>query len=266
MGHGDTDFIHTKMGNRSDMGSSTPQDPRGSDDVSSNPVNDTNDECSDASQKLDQVLVDGILCSKSHSEEMVSDSVSDKCVSPSRTSHSALKMKNKVAVAPPVDKLNPTSVRNHPEDIPNDQALVQETACSDPCSAENLDNKCHSFTAMNFDSLEVDVSPILNSQKSDNTPPTKEAYVNDALETVTSGILSEENIIPKRSNQDVDVSISSLNHADESLLQLGSGSNNEFGCENGKDLLLNRIVASNETRLDENGLNASDDSSETVVV
>ncbi|KAG2375481.1 uncharacterized protein HKW66_Vig0163650 [Vigna angularis] len=60
IGHEDDDFIHTKMGNRSDM-----------------------------------VLVDGILCSKSHSEEM-------------------------------------------------------ETACSDPCSAENLENKCHSFTAMNW--------------------------------------------------------------------------------------------------------------------
>ncbi|XP_047174002.1 uncharacterized protein LOC124841721 [Vigna umbellata] len=266
IGHEDDDFIHTKMGNRSDMGSSTPQDPRGSDDVSSNPVNETNDECSDASQYLNQVLVDGILCSKSHSEEMVSDSVSDKCVSPSRTSHSALKMKNKVVAAPPVDKLNPTSVRNHPEDIPNVQALVQETACSDPCSAENLENKCHSFTAMNCDSLELDISPVLNSQKSDNTPPTKEAYMNDALETVTSGILSEENIILKRSNQNADVSISALNHADESLLRLGSGSNSEFGCENGKDLILNRIVASNETCLDENGLNASDDSSETVVV
>ncbi|XP_014520790.1 uncharacterized protein LOC106777642 [Vigna radiata var. radiata] len=265
IGHGDDEFIHTKMGNRSDMGSSTPQDPRGSDDVSSNPVNETNDECSDASQYLNQVLVDGILCSKSHSEEMVSDSVSEKCVSPSRTSQSELKMKNKVVAAPPVDKLNPTSLRNHPVDITNVQALVQETACSDPCSVENLD-KCQSFTAMNCDSLELDVSPVLNSRKSDNTPPTKEAYMNDTLETVTSGILSEENIIPKRSDQNVDVSISALNHADDSLLQLGSGSNSEFGCENGKDLILNRIVASDETCLDENGLNASDDGSETVVV
>jgi len=238
MGNGDNDFIHTKMGNRSDMGSSTPQDPRGSDDVSSNPANETNDECSDASRELNQVLVDGILCSKSHSEEMVSDSVSDKCVSPSRTSHRALEMKNKVIDAPPVEKL----VRSHPEDIPNVQALVQETACSDSCSAENLDKKCRSFTAMNCD------------------------IPNDALEAVTSGILSEENIIPKGSNQNVDVSISALNHADESLLQLGSGSNSEIGCKNGKDLLLNPLVASNETCLDENGVNVSGDSSETVVV
>ncbi|KAG4972763.1 hypothetical protein JHK87_029584 [Glycine soja] len=55
-----------------DVGSSTPQDPHGSDDVSSSPANETNNECSDASQELNnQVLVDGIICSKSHSEEMI---------------------------------------------------------------------------------------------------------------------------------------------------------------------------------------------------
>ena len=49
VGNGDNDFFKTKMENRSDMGSSTPQDPHGSDDVSSNPANETNDECNDAS-------------------------------------------------------------------------------------------------------------------------------------------------------------------------------------------------------------------------
>ncbi|CAJ1925586.1 unnamed protein product [Sphenostylis stenocarpa] len=274
MGNGDNDFIHTKMGNRSDMGSSTPQDPRGSDDVSSNPANnETNDECSDASQELNnQVLVDG--CSKSHSEEMLSDSVSDKCVSPSRTNQSALKMKNKVVASPPVDKLNPSSkfqsisasdtyVRSHREDISNVPAVVQETSCSDPCSAENLDKECHSFIAMNCGLLELDIDPLLDSQKADNTPPTKETYMNDALEAVTSRNLSEENITNR--NQKLDVSISALNHADESLLKVGSGSNCEIGCENVKDLLLNPVVSSNESCLDERGLNASGDSSGTFV-
>ncbi|KHN08013.1 hypothetical protein glysoja_048758 [Glycine soja] len=50
MGNGDNDFFKTKMENRSDMGSSTPQDPHGSDEVSSNSANETNDECNDASQ------------------------------------------------------------------------------------------------------------------------------------------------------------------------------------------------------------------------
>ncbi|KAK7399252.1 hypothetical protein VNO78_10431 [Psophocarpus tetragonolobus] len=42
-------------------------------DVSSNPANENNDECShDASEELNnQVLVDRILCSKSHSEKRV---------------------------------------------------------------------------------------------------------------------------------------------------------------------------------------------------
>ncbi|KAG5008545.1 hypothetical protein JHK85_027087 [Glycine max] len=50
VGNGDNDFFKTKMENRSDMGSSTPQDPHGSDEVSSNSANETNDECNDASQ------------------------------------------------------------------------------------------------------------------------------------------------------------------------------------------------------------------------
>ena len=278
MENGDNDFIKTKMGNKSDMGSSTPQDSHGSDDVSSSPANETNNECSDASQELNnQVLVDGIICSKSHSEEMMSDPVSDKCISPSRTSLSELEMKNKVAAAPPVDRLDSstkcqsispvdTSVSCHPVDILKVQTLVQENTCCDPCPAEeNLDKKCHSSTAMNFDSLELDINPVLDSEMADNTLPTKEVFMNDAVEVVPSGNISEENIT-KGNNRNVDESSSALNHADESLLQVGSVSNGEIGCENEKDLRLNPIVASNEMYFDESGINAFGDSSETVLV
>ncbi|KAG4386220.1 hypothetical protein AAZX31_11G005900 [Glycine max] len=274
----DDDFIKTKMESRSDVGSSTPQDPHGSDDVSSSPANETNNECSDASQELNnQVLVDGIICSKSHSEEMMSDPVSDKCISPSRTSLSELEMKNKVAAAPPVDRLDSstkcqsispvdTSVSCHPVDILKVQTLVQENTCCDPCPAEeNLDKKCHSSTAMNFDSLELDINPVLDSEMADNTLPTKEVFMNDAVEVVPSGNISEENIT-KGNNRNVDESSSALNHADESLLQVGSVSNGEIGCENEKDLHLNPGVTSNEMYFDESGINASGDSSENVLV
>ncbi|KAK7405904.1 hypothetical protein VNO78_07516 [Psophocarpus tetragonolobus] len=272
MGNGDDDCIKTKMENRSDMGSSTPQDPHGSDDVSSNLANDANDECSDASQEINnQVFIDGTLCSKSHSEELVSDSASDKYVSPSRTSRSVLEMNNKVLAAPPVDRLNSfkcqficpndTSVSSHPVDILKAQALVQETTSFDPCSAENLDKKCHSSTAMNCDSSELYINALLDSQMTDNTLRTKEAYMNNALEVVPSG--TEENIT-KGNNQNVESS-SALNHADESSFQVRSDSNSEFGCENQQDLHLNPGLASNETYFDESGVNASGDSSETVL-
>ncbi|XP_020221556.1 uncharacterized protein LOC109804181 [Cajanus cajan] len=275
MENGDNYFIETKMGNRSDMGS-TPQDPHGSDDVSSNPANESNDECSDASQELNNhVLVDGTLCSKSPSDEMVSESVSDKCVSPSRTSHSALQMKNELVTASPADKLNPsksqsislndTCLSSHPLDVLKAQTSVQETACSDPCSAENLDKKFHSSTAMNCDSSELDMNPVLDSQMADNTTPSKVVHMNDALEIIPSGKLSGENVT-KGNNENVDVSISALNHAKDSYLQVGSDANGEIGCENDKDLHLNPGVASNEMDLDESGLNASGDSSETILV
>lgn len=240
MGNGGNDFIHTKMGNGSDMGSLTQQNPHGSDDDSSNPANETNDECSDASQELNnQVMVDGTLSSKSDSEEMVSASVSDKCISPSRTSHSALEMKNKVDAAPPVDKLNPpskcqsispndTSVSDS-EDIPNIKGLVQETSSSDPCSQENLDKKCHSLTAMNCDSSEPDIKPVVGSPKAGDTSPTKEVRMDDPLEAVSSRNLLKGN------DRNIDVSSSALKLADKSLLQVGSDSKNEIGCENEKD-------------------------------
>ncbi|KAL2349490.1 hypothetical protein Fmac_003490 [Flemingia macrophylla] len=248
--NGDNDFSETKMGNRSDMGS-TPQDPHGSDDVSSNRVNESNDECSNTSQELNNVdLVDGTLQSKSHSDEMLSDSISDKCVSPS----SALQMKNEVVTASPV-KLNPsskgqsislndTSVSSHPLDILRGQALVQETACSEPCSTENLDKKCHLYTTMNCDSSELDMNPVLDSEVGDNTTASKEIYMNGALE-IPSGNLSGENVT-KGNNDNVDVSGSAaLNHANESYLQVGSDSIGEIACVNDKDLHLNPGVSSN---------------------
>jgi len=261
MGNGGNDFTPMKMENRSDMGSLTPQDAHGSDDVSSNPANETNDECSDASEELNNhILVEGTLCSKSDSEEMVSDSVSDKCISHSRTSHSALEMKNKVVPAAPVDKLsspskcqsispNDNSESSHSEDIPNVQTLVKETS-SDPCSPENLDKKCHSFTAMNCDSSELDINPVLGSQKAGNTSPTKEVCMNDSLEAVPSSNLPEENT-RKGDDQNIDDSRSALKLADKSLLQVESDSKNEIGCENEKDV---------------SAVNASGVSSETVLV
>ncbi|XP_061354466.1 increased DNA methylation 1 [Gastrolobium bilobum] len=279
MGNGDNVFIETKMANRSQMDSSTLLDPHGSDDASSNPANEMNEDCSDASQELNNhVLVDRTVCSKSHPEERLSDSVSDKCVSPS--SHGTPEMNNKIVMAPPVDKLNissskcqsispnVTSVSSHPLNIPDCheiQALVLETACYGPCSAENLDRKCHSFSAMNCDPSELDNNPVLHSPLADNTPSSEEVYVNDAyeaLEAVPSGSLSEENIT-KENNQNVDVSDSVLNHADESLLQVRSDSNGEIGHQSEKFLHLNIGVASNEMYFDESGLNASGDSSET---
>ena len=191
--------------------------------------------------------------------------------------HNELEMKNKAAATSLVDRLvsftecqsiSPidTSVSSHPVDILKVQALVQETTCSDPCPAEeNLDKKCHSSTAMNCDSSELDINPVLNSQMADNTLPTKEVCMNDTLEVVPSGNISEENII-KGNNRNVGESSSALNHADESLLQVGSVSNGEIGCENEKDLHLNPGVTSNEMYFDESGINASGDSSENVLV
>lgn len=251
--------------------SSILQVPHGSDDASSNPANEMN-QFSDASQEPNnRSLVDGSMCSKSHFEERLSDSVSDKCVSPSSTSHGALDMKDKIAMASPVDdKLNPSpsvsrnddSVTSHPLDVQDcDEipALVQETACPDPGSAENLDRKCHLFTAMNCDSSELDINPVLDSQVADNTLSSKEIHMNDAhgvLEAVPSGNLSEENIT-KENNENVDVSDSVLNHADGSLLQVRSDFNVEVAYEGERNLHSNTEVALSEMYFDESGLNAS---------
>ncbi|XP_057450269.1 uncharacterized protein LOC130741398 [Lotus japonicus] len=142
--------------------------------------------------------------SKSHSEERSSDSVSDKCVSP-KTSDGAPEMKNQIVMAPSVHALNPssskcqsislndTSVSSQPLDVPKChevQALTQETACSDPCSLEVRDSKCHSFTGMNCDSSELDINRALDSQVADDNHASKDVNMTDAnevLEAVPSG-------------------------------------------------------------------------------
>ncbi|KAJ1384349.1 Zinc finger, PHD-type [Sesbania bispinosa] len=243
--NGDNVFIKTKLANKSDMDSSTLQDSHGSDDASSNPANEMNDECSDASQELNnQVAVDRTMCSKSRSEERLSDSVSDKFPSPNR-SDGAPEMKNKIAMAP-VDKLNP---------------------CSSICQSVPLNG-----SSMNCNSSEFDINLVLDSRVAHNTLPSEEVYMTDAhevLEAVPSGNLSEENItkenkqnvdisesvpsgnlseenITKENKQNVDISESVLNHADESLLQDRSDSNGDIGYEGEKNLHLNIGVASNE--------------------
>ena len=232
------------------MDTSTLQDPLGSDDASSNPANEMNDELSDASQELNnQVLVDKTICTKSRSEERLSDSVSDRCVSPSSTSHGPQEMINEIEIAPSVDdKLHPSS----------------ETAFSDPGSAENRKKKCHSFAAMNCDASELDINTVLDSELANNTPSSKEVYMNDAHEVpevVPSGNLSEENIT-KENTEDAEVAGSVRNCADESLLPVRSDLNGKIACEEEKNLHLNTEVASNEMYFDESGINASGESSE----
>jgi hypothetical protein len=67
----------------------------------------------------------------------------------------------------------------------------------------------------------------------------------------------------KESNEDVDVSGSILNHAGESSLQVRSDLNGEIAYEGEKNYHLDTEVASNEMHLDETGLNASGDTTET---
>jgi hypothetical protein len=254
------------------MGSNTLHDPLGSDDASSDSAKEMNDEYSDASQGLNnQALVERTLCSKSHYEEKLSDSVSDRCSSPSSTSqyHGAPEMKNESVMDPPFDKLNPSSkcqsvfldessVSSHPLDVSNSRE-VHETACSDLHSEENLGRKCHSLTAT------IDtINPVVDSQVADNTLPAREVYTNDALKVLEadpSGSLSEENIT-KANSQNVGVSGSVLNHADDNLL-IRSDSNGEIGHECERNLQLNTGITSNEMYFDESGHNASGDSSET---
>lgn len=267
--------------------SSALHDPHGSDDASSNPSNEINNECSDASQELNnEVLADRTVCSKSQSEERLSDSISDKCVSPSSTNHGEPEMENKIVMASPAkDKLHPspkcqlisqndTSVTSPPLDAMDCQeipALAQETACSDPDSIENLvksvsDRKCHSFTDMNCDSSELDVNRVLDSQVVDNALSSKEVDMNDAcdevLEADPSVNLSEEKIT-KVNNENIDVSYSAFNHAGESFLRVRSDLNGEIAYEGEKNLHLDKEAASKEIHSDETGLNASGDSSET---
>lgn len=195
------------MADRSDMSSST----HGSDDTSSDSANEMNDECSNGSQEINnEVLVPRTTCSRS-SEGRSSESVSDKCVSPSSTGRDVLEMKNETSMACLVDKLNLSSSKcqsislndtsvSHPSDVPDCrevQALVHETTCSDPMSAENFDRKCNLFGAMNCESSDLDVNLVLDSRVADNTLPSEEAFMSDThgvLEAVPSRNLSEEDI------------------------------------------------------------------------
>ncbi|XP_061338639.1 uncharacterized protein LOC133285438 isoform X2 [Gastrolobium bilobum] len=289
--NGDEVLIKPNMANRLDMDSSALQDPRGSDDASSNPANEINNECSeDASQELNnQVLVGMTVCSKSHSEERLSDSLSDNCVSPSSTSHGVLEKQNEIVTASPVnDKLHPStkcqlispndiSMTSPPLDAPDCHgipALGQETACSDPDSANNpvepiFDRKCDKFTDMNCDSSELDINPVLDSQVADNALSSKEVDMNDAhdefLEADPSVDLSRENIT-KENNTNVDVSGCVPNHTGESFLQVRSDLNGEIAYLGEKNLHLETEVASNDMHFDETGLNASGDCSDTDLV
>ncbi|KAE9606457.1 putative histone acetyltransferase chromatin regulator PHD family [Lupinus albus] len=200
-------------GNTVAGGSSALQDLNGNVDASSGSANKINDEFSGASEEAnDQGSVDKTSCSKSHSEERLSDdSVSDRCATPS-TSHGALDMKTGIAMAPPVDdELNPSpkcqrvspkdnSVNSHLLDVSDcneNPTSVLEAVCPDPCSAEKLNRKCHPFAAMNHDSPKLDINLVLDSQVADNTLTSNEVYLNDvhkALEAAPSGNLSDESI------------------------------------------------------------------------
>lgn len=274
-------FTKPGMASRLDMDSSALQDPHGTDDASSNPDNEINNESSDASEELNnQVLVDKNVCSKSHSDDRLSDSVSDKCVSPSSTSHGVLETNNKIVTASPGnDELHPspkcqndTSMSSPPLDAPDcheNPASGSETACSDPDSAKSLvehvsDRKCHLHADMNCDSSEHDANPVLDSQVGDNALSSKEVDMNDAydevLEAGPSVNLFQEKIT-KENNGDVDVSGSVLNHAGESFLHVRSDLNDEIACDGENHL--DKEVVSHEMHLDETGLSASGDRSET---
>jgi hypothetical protein len=155
--------------NRLDINSPALQDPHGSEDASSNPANKNNNECSDASQNTsNQGLTGRTVCSKSHSEEKLSDSVSENRTSPSNSSHGVLEKKNKILMSSPVNDPSSKCQLISPNDIstnglPSDHsdcheipASGQATACSDIGTVKNMvepvsDGKPHAFTDMNCD-------------------------------------------------------------------------------------------------------------------
>ncbi|XP_019452851.1 PREDICTED: increased DNA methylation 1-like isoform X2 [Lupinus angustifolius] len=269
-------FNKPKMAGRLDVDFPAVHNPHGSDAASSNPANEINNECSAASQELNtQVLVDGTVCSKYCSEERLSDdSVSDKCVPSSSTSHGVLETDNKIAAGSPVnDKLhsspkcqissqNEKSVTGPPLDATDCHEipfLGQETACSGPGSTEDLvepvsDRKCQMAADINCDRV------------AENALSSKEVGMNDAfdevLEACPSVNLSQDKIT-KENNENIDVSGSVLGHAGDSFLQVRSDLNCDTAPEGKKNLHLGTGVASNKIHVDETGLNASGHSSET---
>ncbi|XP_027363022.1 increased DNA methylation 1-like [Abrus precatorius] len=229
--NGDEDFIKPNTANRLDVDASDLQDPHGSEDASSDPANEMNNECSDASQELnDQGMVGRTVCSKSHSEERLSDSISDNCVSPSSTSHGVIEKKNEIGKTCPVnDKLclskcqlvssNDISTTTLPidaPDCPGIPVLGQETACSDPDSAKNMvelvsDRKCHALNDNALSSEEVDTNDTRDEDH----------------ETGPSVNLSQENI-SKENKENVDISGSVCNHAGDCSLEVRSELNSEI--------------------------------------
>lgn len=285
--NGDLVCIKPNKANKLAMDSLTLQDPHGSNDAGSNPANVLSNECSDTSQDLNnQVLIGSTVCSKSHSEERLSDSDSDDCASPSSTSHGVLKKKNKLAITSPVnDKSHPSpkcqlispndfSMTSLPLDAPDCHeipALDPKTVASDPGTAKNLvdtvsDRNCHAVTDMNCDSPKLNRNPVLDSQVANNDFALKEVDLSDACDEVLgagpSMNLSQENIA-KENKENVDVPGSALNHAGESSLLVRSDLKDEIACERERNLHLEREVASNEVPFDKTGLNASSDGSDT---
>ncbi|KAI9089775.1 hypothetical protein K1719_029068 [Acacia pycnantha] len=269
MENGDEVSIRPILADRSDD-SSNQQDPDGSDNADSNPVNEINDDCIDASQEMkDQVLSDRTVCSKSNSEDRLSDSSADKCSSPSSTNHVALEMENPVednlnaSGKSQVISLNDTSIDVHRADAPDcpeNSTLVPETTPCDRNLTGDLvepvsDQKSHLPTAVNGDSSENEMNPVV-----DNMVSPGEFGMNNSQEVhkvVPPGGLSEENITTRSSD-------SILNHADESSLRISSGLNSETVCqERNLHVHVGTEVASKNKPSDENGINASNDCSET---
>ncbi|KAF7837295.1 Increased DNA methylation 1 isoform A [Senna tora] len=265
--------IKPNMSDRLDMDSSAQNDPRGSDDTGSNPANETTDECSDV-ELNNQALVDGTVCSKSHSGNRLTESASGKCVSPSSTtSHGDVEIENKLVLATPVkEKFHPSPKCEviSPNDAPDSHenpTLVRGTACSNSDSAENLVEpvsnwKCHSPT-MNCDSSDLEKVQVVHNA----IMSSKDVDMTDAREVdeaVPSEDLSEENVT-KGINENIDVSGSTRHRADASFLLATSSLNGETAYKGETNLYVGTEVASNvmHSDSDESSLNVSTDSSET---
>ncbi|XP_028771648.1 uncharacterized protein LOC114728858 [Neltuma alba] len=276
MDHGEKVYTNPKLATRSLANSSSHPDLDGNSDAGLDPLNEIKDECSDASlDQINQVLSDKIACSKSCSEDRLSDSASDRCSSPSSTSHDVPEMENKAVASPSMkdnlrmsanckgNSLNGTSIDMYPSDAPDGPencTLVHRAATSDPNSTKNLvepvsDWEGHLPTAINGDSSELGMNLMLDSQMMDNTTSFREAGMNnfqEVHEAAPSGSLSEEDVT-NNNIENTDVSDSELNHADK----------NETEYEGERNLYVDTEVASKEMQFYGSGINASSDSSET---
>jgi len=232
--NGDVGSIKPAVVNGLDINSPALQDPHGSEDASSNLANKINNECSDASQDIsNQGLTGRTVYSKSHSEERISDSISENCASPSNSSHGVLKKKIKISMSSPINDPSPKCQLISPNDtstngLPLDHsdsheipALGQATACSDLATVKNLvepasEGKSHASTDMNCDSPGLDQNPVSDSQVVDNALSFKEFDMNDArVKVLEAGPLvnSSQANNTKENNENVDASGSVLNQA-----------------------------------------------------